>query len=372
MASILIPVLGFDRTGGYRVLAELANAWIRGGHAVAFLSPDSSDEPYFPTAAAVLWVDGSGTVSATRRVAARGSARYQSAALLRGLNRIGQRYDVVLANHSLTAWPVAFASCGRAAKFYYVQAYEPEFYTVRRTTKAYVLAVLSALSYHLPLRRIVNADIYRRYKNLRARDVIPPGIDLEVFKPSDARPAIEKSATVVLGCIGRREPQKGTAYALQAFESLYSYDRRFRLKVAFGNLPDGWSHEACEVVFPKNDSQLAEYYRSLDVLIAPGTIQHGAPHYPVLESWACGIPVVTTGYMGASNETAWLVRNRDPASIREAVLNLLQDPTDRRRRISNALELAQGYGWEHIAERMAALMLSGNVVAPHFRQESRG
>lgn len=359
MAEILIPVLGFDRTGGHRVLAELANAWVRGGHAVTFLSPDSSKEPYFPTCAAVLWVDGSGTVSATRRAAAPGSARYHLAALLRGMNRIGKQYDVILANHSLTAWPVALARCGRAAKFYYVQAYEPEFYTVRRSARGYALAALSGLSYHLPIRRIVNAEIYVRYRNLRARDVIPPGIDLELFRPSDRPRKEEASDAVVIGCIGRREPQKGTGYVLQAFEQLHRHDKRFRLKVSYGNLPDDWRHEACEVVVPRNDRELAEYYRGLDVLIAPGTIQHGAPHYPVLESWACGVPVVTTGYMGASEQTAWMVRNRDPASICEAVLRLLRDADERERRRRNALELARTYAWERVAERMAAIMLRG-------------
>jgi glycosyltransferase involved in cell wall biosynthesis len=362
MAEILIPVLGFDRTGGNRVLAELANAWTRAGHAVAFLAPDSSAEPYFPTRAAVLWADGSGNASAVRHAAAPGSARYHLAALLRGLNRIGKQYDVILANHSLTAWPVALARCGRAAKFYYVQAYEPEFYTVRRSAKGYVLAALSALSYHLPIRRIVNAEIYLRYRNLRAREIIPPGIDLGLFRPPDQPRKAEASDAVVIGCIGRREPEKGTGYVLQAFEHLYRHDKRFRLKVAYGNLPDGWRHEACEVVVPRNDRELAEYYRGLDVLVAPGTIQHGAPHYPVLESWACGVPVVTTGYMGASEETAWMVRNRDPASIGEAVLRLLRDPDERERRRRNALERAQAYAWERVAARMAAIMLSARAA----------
>ena len=75
---------------------------------------------------------------------------------------------------------VAGCSCTLrgARKFYYVQAYEPEFYT-SLGTKAYVLAGLSAVSYWLPIRRIVNAELYFRYKNLRADTMVPPGIDLD-------------------------------------------------------------------------------------------------------------------------------------------------------------------------------------------------
>jgi hypothetical protein len=32
--KILIPILGFGRTGGYRVLSQLATEWCKQGHAV--------------------------------------------------------------------------------------------------------------------------------------------------------------------------------------------------------------------------------------------------------------------------------------------------------------------------------------------------
>ena len=37
--KIIIPLVGsFSKEGGWRVLSELANAWIRMGHEVVFLS----------------------------------------------------------------------------------------------------------------------------------------------------------------------------------------------------------------------------------------------------------------------------------------------------------------------------------------------
>jgi glycosyltransferase involved in cell wall biosynthesis len=352
MARILIPILGFARTGGYRVLSELGNAWVKRRHTVAFLSPSGNSEPYFPTSASVLWVDRAGTVSADRRAGEKPTATHNLLALFRGLKALGAGYDVVLANHSLTAWPVALAPCGAARKFYYVQAYEPEFYTSRGTAKAYVLAALSALSYWLPLRRIVNAELYFRYKNLRADTMVPPGIDLDVFKPGAGRSTAER---VIIGCIGRSEREKGTEYVLKAFEQLHRENAKYRLRVAYGNLPPGWRHEACEIVVPRNDSELARYYCSLDVLVAAGTIQHGAPHYPVLESWACGVPVVTTGYMGADNHTAWIVANRDADSICAAVREVASDKAKRREKVRRALEHAQRYSWDEVAEQMLAL-----------------
>ena len=349
---ILVPILSFGRAGGYRVLSELANNWVSRNHDVDFLSPDSSDEPYFPTKAEIRWVNGEGVVSAQRQTKAKPSGRYHLQALSRGLKVVGHEYDVILANHSLTAWPVALAACGNAKKFYYVQAYEPEYYANRRTIKGYVLAFMTALSYHLPIKRIANSPIYFRYRNLRTSCFVPPGIDLSIFKPGKDAKDLERAESIVIGCIGRYEPEKGTIYVLRAFEKLHQRDRRFQLRVAYGNLPEGWKHDGCEIVVPKNDQELASYYRSLDILVAPGTVQHGAPHYPVLEGLACGIPVVTTGYMGATPDTAWIVGNRDVNSICDAISRLVADPLTRQQKSNQGRIVARAYSWDSVADQM--------------------
>lgn len=352
---ILIPILGFGRSGGARVLSELANAWLRCDHEVAFLCPDSSVDPYFPTSARIFWVSGDGTLSQMRQVKAKSSWHYNLGALFSGLKKIGSQYDVILANHSLTAGPVALASCGNARKFYYVQAYEPEFSTEKNTLRGNLTAIVSAASYHLPLKRIVNSPVYFRYKNLRAKEFVPPGLDLSIFTQKEAEKDFESAEVIVVGCIGRSEPIKGTIYVLRAFEELYRKDKRFLLRVAYGNLPENWNHSRCEVVVPKNDTELADYYRSLDVLVAAGTGQHGAPHYPVLEAGACGTAVVTTGYMGATSETAWLVRNRDAQSIVETIGLCISNASSRRKKIARFLRDVENYSWDKVAARFLAL-----------------
>lgn len=352
--KILIPIIGFDRTGGYRVLSELANTWLNQGHEVAFLCINSGDEPYFPTIAKIIRVDASGTLSTVKVEQEKRSRWAQLKALFLGLNKIGSDYDVILANHSLTAWPVAFASCGAAKKMYYVQAYEPGYYAGTKKLKGYLFALGSALTYHLSLNRIVNAPLYFRYVNLRASVFVPPGIDLSNFKPStDAPKKMAQATKIVIGCIGRSEPEKGTIYVLRAFEELYKKDKRFLLRIAaFGVLPEGWKHENCELVVPRNDAELADYYRSLDILVAPGTVQHGAPHYPVLEAGACGVPVVTTGYMGATPETAWIVRNKDVGTIIDAVNNIVLDDEQRRKKTDKFLNDVRDYSWDNVATKM--------------------
>ncbi len=366
--KILIPILNFARAGGCRVLSELANEWTKRDHEVVFLCPDSSDEPYFPTTAKILWVNGKGRVFETRTSKATPSGRYHLQTLFLGLTSVGYQYDLILANHSLTAWPVALVSCGKARKAYYVQAYEPEYYINMRNIKDYLLSILSALSYQLPIKKIVNAPIYFRYKNLRASDFVPPGLNLNIFKPLEIKRDIPNEANIVIGCIGRHEPEKGTIYALRAFEELYKLDKRYLLRVAYGNLPEGWHHERCEIIVPNNDQELADYYRSVDILIAAGTVQHGAPHYPVLEGLATGAAVVTTGYMGATDETAWIVKNKDVQSIVDSVLQILSDPTVCRNKMALGLKIVQEFSWYTVANKMMQIM-NRTVLSQTYKNE---
>ena len=346
---ILIPALGFSRTGGYRVLSELANAWIRDGHSVAFAAPATSTEPYFPTRASVHWLGPCGEeLSAPHGQGETGIGNLRS--LFGGMRRLHRDYDVVLANHSLTAWPVAFTSVPRQKRFYYVQAYEPEYYAMERRPE---LWLLSYLSYALPLTQIANASIYR-HPRLAPVDIIPFGIDLETFFPKV--PATRQAGDpLIVGCIGRSEPQKGTPYVLEAFQRLHASDPRHRLRVAYGNLPEGWTHEALEVVIPRNDAELAAFYRSVDVLVAAGTVQHGAPHYPALEALASGTALVTTGFQPATAENAWLVTNRDSAAIAGALEHISLHPEDVVRKSALGLEDARQFAWQEVAARFVKL-----------------
>lgn len=349
---IIIPILKFGHAGGNRVLSQLASEWVKSGHVVDFLCPDSSAEPYFPTRAGIIWSNGSENVSKQRTAIGNPGGWYQIKSLYRGLKAIGSEYDVVFANHSLTAWPVALTSCGAASKFYYVQAYEPEYYINGKTIKDYLISILSAFSYHLPLHRVVNSPIYFRYKNLRASQFVPPGIDLNIFQPTESIRNLEESKSIIIGCIGRHESSKGIVYVLRAFEELHKMDSRFLLRVAYGNLPIDWKHDHCEIVVPKNDKELADYYRSVDILVAPGTVQHGAPHYPVLEAGACGVAVVTTGYMGATSETAWIVPNRNVEAIVEAVTAIASNDRQRIEKRTKFLNAVRQFSWEQVSGEM--------------------
>jgi glycosyltransferase involved in cell wall biosynthesis len=356
--KILIPMIGFGSAGGYRVLSQLANYWQRAGHQVAFLVDYRTTAPYFPTVGKILRFGRDGSIldgdagQGQEDFAAQGNAVSILLGMARALQRIGADYDVILANHSLTAFPVWLARTRAAKKFYYVQAYEPEYYGLEPGIKSRILKFLSTLSYRLPLRQVANAPIYIGYRQIRATVWVPPGIDAATFHERSARPLLAPETTI--GVIGRHELTKGTRYVLEAFEQLAQSDPHIRLRVAFGNLPAGWHHERAEVVVPASDEELADFYRSIDIMIAPGTVQLGACHYPVLEAMATGTPVVTTGYLPADRTNAWIVPVKDSRAIADAVRSIQATPAPKiEERTERARADVAAFYWEAVADQFS-------------------
>ncbi len=368
--DILIPVTGFGRAGGFRVLSKLADEWTRAGHRAAFLAPNWSDPPHYPTVAEILWVDRWGTrrppllrgQSAGPTPGGASGVLRALLALWLGIQRSGRRWDAIVANHSLTAWPVALAPV-RGKRVYYVQAYEPEYYASKPGLRSRVLQGLAHASYSLPLVQVANAPLYLGYRSCRARSWVPPGLDLDLFhaRPTGAAPGpAVPGRPLVVGCIGRAEPEKGTRLALEAFREfakVHPGAARFRL-ADFG-VPRDWIEDpATERVVPGNDAELADYYRSLDVLLALGTVQHGAHHYPVMEAMACGVAVVTTGYMPASPTNAWIVEPTASAAAR-ALSEIRASPAVVADKIIRARAAIEGYAWPEIGRRFAEELVRG-------------
>lgn len=357
--SILIPILGFARSGGDRVLSKLADQWIAQQCRVSFMVPCWSELPYFPTNAEVHWVDGWG-----REVGHRSNKPPPSTTLgkilrffstllglLRGISKVGGPWDVVIANQSMTAWPVALGHTN-ASKVYYIQAYEPEHYH-KKGLGILLLKGLSWMSYFLPLHRIANAPLYLCYRSCRASCWIPPGLDLENFHPrleGGRLPQDQERPGLIVGCIGRPEPHKGTRQAIEAYRAFTSRvpgQHRFRLS-NFG-VPPEWLEgiPGLELVFPGNDGELADYYRSIEVLLALCTIEHGAHHYPVLEAMASGVLVITTGYTPADSSNAWIV-GPDPLDAAAALVKISVEVETTERKREHALAAIRAYDWPNV------------------------
>jgi glycosyltransferase involved in cell wall biosynthesis len=353
--KILIPILSFGKEGGYRVLSKLANEFITNGASVDFLVPYFSSFPYHPTNAGIIWIDKKGRLNRIKPESRdRIVVRKGILLMWKGLKNI-DNYDVILANHSLTTFPIYLR--GLAAKtFYYIQAYEPEFFEELPGVRNRFVEYISKMSYNLPFTKIVNSNIYRNYKEISASKVVFPGLDLELYHPKNFQQPL--NGKIKIGTIARREPHKGTAYIIDAFKKIYNQRKDVELHLAFGEASLENKVENIFVCSPDGDENLAAFYRNLDVYICAVAGQHGAIHYPVLETMASATSLLTTDYYPANNQNAYMLTPSDSDSIADAFILLCNDEQKRLAKIKQGLEDVQQFSWQKVAKKMLSILES--------------
>lgn len=193
----------------------------------------------------------------------------------------------------------------------------------------------------------------RRYLPAVKR-VIPNGVDLSIFHPSE-----EKSPAPSLLFVGTMANRKRGAMLLELFR------RQIRKQV-----PDAEFWAVCEerVEGPGIRwfgrvplEQLAELYRQAWVFCLPSTYEgFGVPY---IEAMASGTPVVATPNVGVREVTqegrAGLIV--EDAGLGAALVRLLQDEPERRRLREAGLERARDFSWDHVCSSYEALYVGKSV-----------
>jgi len=348
---IVIPVLNFGKSGGYRVLSKIADELIYLGHTVYFMSPETSAPPYFQTKAGIFWVNKNGEIvePCVSKNIKTDRAFTIFLKLFRGLKKLNKNsYDVIIANHSLTASIIKFAGLKRKS-IYYVQAYEGELVSIAGGLKNKFLGYFYSLSYKMDFFTIVNAEIYLNYKNLKASKLLYPGVDFNLFYPAKKNPSQGKK--IIIGTIGRLEKFKGTRFVVDAFKELKKKHPELQLHLAFADANDFQEDKDIHCFHPRNDKELADFYRSLDYYICAGYIQLGAFHYPVVEAMSCGIPVITTQYYPANKTNSWLLRPKNVDDIVSQFELAINDFLVQQRKIQKALDDVKQFDWKVVGKK---------------------
>ncbi|HET6816834.1 MAG TPA: D-inositol-3-phosphate glycosyltransferase [Mycobacteriales bacterium] len=199
---------------------------------------------------------------------------------------------------------------------------------------------------------------------------VPPGVDLDVFRPGDvaaarARLALPADAVVLLFA-GRIQALKAPDIVLRAAARLVETDPalRDRLVVVVVGAPSGTGTAEPEhlqklagalgiadlVRFERPVPQpvLADYYRAADLTMVPSHTESFG--LVAVESQACGTPVVAAGVGGlrtavADGASGVLVDGHDPSDYAVAVRRLLADDAARARLSRGAVVQASRFGW---------------------------
>jgi D-inositol-3-phosphate glycosyltransferase len=225
--------------------------------------------------------------------------------------------------------------------------------------------------------------------------VIPPGVDLERF-----RPLPKEEARRVLGFppdrryvlfVGRIEPLKGLETLMRAVAILAqecpTWTRDFAV-VIIGGDPDAPADAEMRrlqrlredlgvsdlVTFlgAKAQETLPYYYNAADVVVMPSDYESFG--LVALEAMACGTPVIASEvgglvYLVRHGETGLRVPRRQPIALARALDRLLRDEGLRRRMGESGRRWAQEFAWPLIADRI--LGLYQEVLKAHRARSQR-
>jgi D-inositol-3-phosphate glycosyltransferase len=208
--------------------------------------------------------------------------------------------------------------------------------------------------------------------------VIPPGVDVSHFYPIPADEAklfvgLKPDDRMVL-FVGRIEPLKGVDTLIQAMSCLQWKEARLVHLAIIGGDPaaspqemsaemarlqklcDDLSVDQTVVFLGKRDQdKLPYYYSAAELLVMPS-------HYEsfgmvALEAMACGTPVIASevgglAYLVRDGETGFTIPDQEPEMLCEKISWLLNDHEMQARMSERAVEYAQDYAWEKIANQI--------------------
>ena len=217
--------------------------------------------------------------------------------------------------------------------------------------------------------------------------IVAPGVDHAFFAPGDrtqARRAIGLAGPgPLLLFVGRIQPLKGVAVAVQALASLGVDHSDARLVVVGGpSGPQGDAEVARleslvdelglreRVIFvpPQPHELLSTYYRAADVCLVPSRSESFG--LVALEAAACGTPVVASDVGGLRSlidhgRTGYLVEHPTPEQFGAWVRQILAEPLLAERLSTGAVLRARRYTWAraaHLLREIYADLTTGRLV----------
>ncbi|MCS7179392.1 MAG: glycosyltransferase [Anaerolineae bacterium] len=212
--------------------------------------------------------------------------------------------------------------------------------------------------------------------------VIPPGVDLERFRPippaqAKEQLALDPTCRSIL-FVGRIEPLKGIDTLLQAIAriarrhpelvcgmcvpiiggnpySVEDNDEMTRLQ----ELREELGIEDVVTFLGAQDQDLLPYYYSAaEMVVMPSDYESFG--MVALEAMACGTPVIASdvgglAYLVRHGQTGYRVPARDAQALAAKIVRLLTNEELRRRMGQRAARWAQAFAWPRIADRIEAV-----------------
>jgi D-inositol-3-phosphate glycosyltransferase len=215
---------------------------------------------------------------------------------------------------------------------------------------------------------------------------VPPGVDLDMFRPGPAAAARQRlglpAGASVLLFVGRIQPLKAPDVLLRAVARLLaeqpSLRERLVVAVVGGLSGSGLAHpdslrglarelglsDVVRFTDPVPQPALADWYRAADLTVVPSYSESFG--LVAIESQACGTPVVAAAAGGLRTAvrdgvSGVLVDGHDPGDYAAVLGELLADDQRRRALGRGAIAHAAGFSWAATASGM--LDVYGDALA---------
>lgn len=226
----------------------------------------------------------------------------------------------------------------------------------RSVVKAKAILTVSEFSKSEILKRM-------RLKNEKVF-VTPEGVDRRFFKKDPRRPS--KLFKILVH--GAADERKNLSNILKAVKILADRKKKFQLVVVGMDAEEmKYTRYLEEELALKVENRvdwvgnvpmemIPQAYAEADLFLYPSRLEGFG--LPVLEAFACGVPVVasnTTSLPEVAGDAALLVDPESPEAIARAVQQMMEKPALRRRYIQKGLRRAKLFTWEKTARKTLAV-----------------
>ena len=215
----------------------------------------------------------------------------------------------------------------------------------------------------------INQEDYKRAQKFHAgKNVLIPGvgIDLEKFqKKEPTRQEIRKmlgisEEQIVLLSVGELSRRKNHMVVVEALEQLKKYNILY-LICGDGPLSSQLRARAEELGVEdrlqllgfRND--VPDIYKAADIFVFP-SLQEGLP-VALMEAMASGLPIIASRIRGnedliSDDRSGYLVKAQDSVAIAEAVSEMIQKPSKRRKTAAYNYDLIKNYGLTAVSQKI--------------------
>jgi GT2 family glycosyltransferase/glycosyltransferase involved in cell wall biosynthesis len=247
-----------------------------------------------------------------------------------------------------TAAPVWHASVRRGIPVFFVQDIETSYYPESERQRSAVLASYREEFHYMT----ISGWNRERLQELRLdAELMPPGIDLETFRPL---PDVRRRDDMLLA-VGRTNPLKNLPLTIDAWRALGAERPELCM---FGIEPELGAKYGARYVARPTDEGVNELFNQGTVFVQTST--HEGFCLPPLEVMATGGAVVCTDAHGnrdfCRDGMNCLMPDPTVESVSGAIARLLGDPALRERLGRAGIETAQEYAWERRIDELEGFL----------------